>query len=571
MHSRAVRVTVALAALAAAAPAAAQRITIGAIQEERGTTLSKQVAAAVCGTYECVPRKQLITNGKVDFAKMRAKKVSGFLLGSVTRKGTSQSLWLALVRSSEKPSRTWTLPIAAGTKLDPAALDEFRNELGDLLGAGVAPLPPPAPPAPIAETRGEGQRIALGAVSGEGASAVTRQLSSALCREYQCVPRGQVVTKGKVDFAKMRQHGVAGFFFGSVTTTGMTSSLWLALTTAPNRTRSWKLPLTQTGTLSSASMAKLSEGVRAELGGGAPEVVPAAPAEAAAPVAAPPGPPTPVTEPAPAPAPAAAAAEVAAPAAAATAAPAEPAAEAKPATPERRKQYLVAAEAGAFFTSRNLSYSGAPAPLGFDMTLAGGPWVGVEFFPVSLVGSDITSGIGIIANYGTTVGLKGSAPNGTSLPSTLWWVRAGAEWRFRPMASSEFAVTPAVSYLMQRFTVSPPYAGLPNTSLSGIEGSLRFDIPVIPILSVLAGASYVYWFSEEDLVGNAQYFPSGSAWGLEAEVGLSVKVWGPLSVRGLGTYSLTTYTLTPTPATAYQSTGASDRYIGGRVTVRGEF
>ena len=565
MESRAVRLTIALAALCAAAPAAAQRISVGAIQDERGTALSKQLTGAVCDTYECVPRKQVVTSGKVDFAKMRAKKVSGFLLGSVIRKGGTPSLWIALLRTSDRPSRTWTLPVGAGTQLDPAALDEFRKELGDILVVGSVPLAlPAAPPAPEPAAL-EGKRIALGAVSGEGASPVTRQLSSALCKEYACVPRGEVVTKGKVDFAKMRKKGVAGFTFGSVTGAGATSSLWLALTTGPDRTRSWKLPLAKSGTLSPGSMALLLEGVRAELGGGEPQAAPVAPAPSAAVAAPPPPAPAPVPTPARA-APAGEAAAAAAPAAAA-AQPA-PAPEEKPA---RRRQYLVAVEAGAFFTSRSLTYSGAPAPLGYDMTLAGGPWVGVEFFPVSLVTNDIASGIGLVANYGTTVGLKGTAPTGDSLPSTLWWLRLGAEWRFRPMASSEFSVVPAVSYLMQKFTVSPPYPGLPNTSLSGIEGSLRFDIPVMPVLSVLAGASYVYWFSEEDLVGNAQYFPAGSAWGLEAEVGLSVRVWGPLSVRGLGTYSLTTYTLTPTPATAYQSTGASDRYIGGRVTVRGEF
>src|SRR5512136_1981729 len=101
MHSSLARLTVALATAAAAGPvAAAPRISIGAIQGQSGALLSTRLSDALCDIYDCVPRKKVTTGGRVDFAKMDAEKVSGFLLGSVIRKGSNPSLWLALVRDS---------------------------------------------------------------------------------------------------------------------------------------------------------------------------------------------------------------------------------------------------------------------------------------------------------------------------------------------------------------------------------------------------------------------------------------------------------------------------------------
>jgi hypothetical protein len=227
-------------------------------------------------------------------------------------------------------------------------------------------------------------------------------------------------------------------------------------------------------------------------------------------------------------------------------------------------------EVGAFVTSRSLSYSGGAAPVGYSVTAAAGPWVGVEFFPLALVTNNLASGVGVIADYGTSLGLNSTAPSGASIPTTLWWLRLGAEWRLRPFSTSEFAIIPSLSYLQQDFTLSPAYAGLPNSSLSGLESSLRLDIPVSRSLSILAGGSYVYWWSAQQLVGSTSFYSSGSAGALEAKAGLSLQVWGPLSLRGLWFYSVTSYTLGATTQ-PYLATGAKDQYVGGRLTLFGAF
>ena len=570
MNFRAMGSLTVFAVLALAAPAgAAQRISIGSVQGDRGTLLANQLSAALCDTYQCVPRKRLVTDGKVDFAKMQAHHVSGFLLGSVIRREGKTKLWVALLRRSERPSHTWTLPVGAGSKLDPDALDGLKADLKEVLGAAAVAAPvaaSAAPRGPAPETAGS-PHIVLGAVSGEGAGALSRQLFRALCEEeFSCSPRSRAVTKGKVDYAKMTENGVAGFLFGSVSRSGKSSTAWLKFTTADARSRTWKLSLTQGGTLPASSLADVAEGMRDELG-----IHPTAPPPVAVP------PPPPAAEAAPAAA-AAAAAAVAAPAAVAPPAPEPPPppapapmAKKEPPPPraeERARQYFLSVEAGGFATSRGLSYtvpSGGSAPVGYNVTLAGGPWVGAEFFPLALATTGLASGLGVFANYATSIGLKSTDASGASLSTSLWWLRAGAEWRLRFIPGFDLAIVPAVAYLTQNFTVSPSYAGLPNSNLSGVEGSLLFDIPVLRSLSLVAGGGYVYWSGQGQLVGNAAYYTSGSAYALEAEAGFSARLFGPLGLRGLWIYSSTSYTLTT--SSTYTATAAKDQYNGGRLTL----
>jgi hypothetical protein len=236
---------------------------------------------------------------------------------------------------------------------------------------------------------------------------------------------------------------------------------------------------------------------------------------------------------------------------------------------------VLTAEAGAFLAGRRLAYQGVPAGTpsalyGYQADLIGGPWLSAGFFPAALWTDDPwLGGIGLLASYGFSVGLETQAPGGGSSPSSFQVLRAGLLWRVRPVAGSGFALVPLVAYRMQSFTVDPPITGLPDSSLSGVELGLGLELP-IGIVTLLAGGGYVAWIGTADMV-SAAYFASGSAFALEAELGLSVRLLGPVSLRAVGTYSRTSYTLSQGSSAGYQATGATDQYLGGRVTVRGEF
>jgi hypothetical protein len=129
-------------------------------------------------------------------------------------------------------------------------------------------------------------------------------------------------------------------------------------------------------------------------------------------------------------------------------------------------------------------------------------------------------------------------------------------------------LVPAISYRWQSFSISPPVRGLPDSSLGGLCGSLGIEVSVAPRYTILVGGGYVKWLGLADMVGPS-YFPSGRAQALEASLGLGVAILGPLSLRALGFYSGTWYTLEASPSSPYQATGATETFFGGRLVVRG--
>ncbi len=269
MRALLVGICVELGVLAAPAlaTAATPRISLGAIQGEKGSSVSSQLQSALCTTFECVPRSEVVTKGKVDFAKMRARGVSAFLLGGVSTKGSAPKLWLALLTTSDHPSRTWSMLLWSGGRVARPALDSFVESLrAQLAGDSGVPVAAPARAAGASNAAaGVGgaapgtllapARIAVGAIQGDPSSQVSGPLRAEICGRLECVKRSQVMTHGHVDLAKMGARGAGGFLFGSVVSKGGARVLWLALiTTSEQPTSTWSLPLNAKGVLPRASL-----------------------------------------------------------------------------------------------------------------------------------------------------------------------------------------------------------------------------------------------------------------------------------------------------------------------------
>jgi len=491
------------------------------------------------------------------------------------------------VTPSLEPAFTWLLPLTRQGKLAPSSVEQVMRDLESTLAVPPPPLDePPAPtapltgliePPPVPAAAGTSpaeepprRGLAIGAILGERQRGVSRQLASALCGVYRCVPRLRVTTAGTVDFSKMDEHGVEGFLFGSVTRDG---DLWLALATAsPEPSHTWQLPLTRRGKLDPGSVEQVKRDIESALG--APSAPPAAPPM----VAAAPPPPPQAELPAPT---APMAGPVESPRAPATLveasrarAPAAAEARAVPRHERRQARWVFAAEAGTFVTNRSLSYSGAapgPTPLlrGYQGLVAG-PCLSLEVLPVSpFTDHVLLAGIGVFAEYAFSQGLE-TTVGSRSYPSTFSALDAGLEWRVRPFSSSDLALVPATSYRMQRFAVTPPFPGLPDSSLSGVAGSLRIEVPLGEAVTLLLGGSYTRWLSAKDLVGGG-FFPAGSAYALEVDAGVGVAIYGPLSLRAMGFYDTTRYALEVGPRPLYRATAAGDSQVGGRATARARF
>jgi hypothetical protein len=451
---------------------AAPRIVVPHVRSDRGGAVSRQLEAALCGSYECVAQKDAYTDGKPDFAKARRNGVAGIVFGSVTGKAPNRALWLALYTRSRKPDRTWTLALGARGLLPARALDAAVVEIERRIGpprAAPPPAPPPAPPAPA---------------------------PSARTPEPEAPPPPAPPPRA-----------------------------------AP----------------------------------------PPAPAVAAAPPSAPPR----VAEAPPArtPRPEAAPRAVSAPPSRAPAGGARPA----QSSGQEAQGPRWALELGADVTRRNLDYSGtSPAGSSPLMTMDANaiflPSVHLEVLPVAGLAREPYAGLGAFAGYRRSVGFKVKDPT-QSHSADLGRISAGVLWRLPPLTQLRLVFTPAVSYERRDMTVSGGgIAGLPDSHLRGVKIGSALFAPLGSRYALLLDAGYVVWTSSKDLVGGeVKFFPSGSAHALELEGGLSVALFGRYSARFVGEYSSTSYSLEADPTSTYRATGATDRYLGVRATIRADF
>ncbi|HTN52465.1 MAG TPA: hypothetical protein VML50_08705, partial [Anaeromyxobacter sp.] len=248
-----------------------------------------------------------------------------------------------------------------------------------------------------------------------------------------------------------------------------------------------------------------------------------------------------------------------------------------PAEPARARP-IVAIEAGVDLEGRDLSFSGtSPAgtvPLtGFHANAMAGPRLRLELFPAARAAEGFLAGMELIADYRTSVGLKvKDLATGVSHPARFSRLEAGLGWRI-PVGDG--AVTPEVTYelldVVTEAVSGAPIAGLPDAQLRGVRVAVGGEIPLGDRFGLLLSGGWIPWLQAQDLVkGSPPFFPGGSAWALEVEGGVSIVLGGPFSLRLLGQYSRTSYTLHPDPTGTYQATGATDAYFGGRAMVRVE-
>ncbi len=419
-------------------------------------------------------------------------------------------------------------------------------------------------------------RISL-AMRGDRKAVLATQLATELCGTYECVLRSRVYTGPKLDFAKVRKLKVKGVLSGVVSKKRRERVVSLALLTRPGRpAQRWHFPLTVQGTLPPESLAQLMRDLENRLGGAAPVAAPAVAVPPPVPEPLPPAaPPAPLPEERPAPPPVLAAPPPSEPPPPVSPEPAPP-----PQRPIRtreaaeagkREQWLLAVEAGYFGTKRELSYEGATggtnALTTYKVNLASSPRLHLELFPLAPMTDGPFAGIGLFADYSFSLGLT-TDPGQVSTSFSRF--DGGLVWRICPVSSSRFAIVPAVSWKILKFNVDPPIAGLPGANLRGVKAGLNLEVPVAGSFSFLLGGGYVRWLTAKDLVQGG-FFQGVSAYGIEAEVGASMALYGPISLRILGEYSTTKYRLQNPTLSTYSATGATDEYIGGRAMLRGQF
>jgi hypothetical protein len=442
--------------------------------------------------------------------------------------------------------------------------------------------------AALAQGAGTGPKVSLAPVHGDKNNAVGSQLNGELCKVYTCVPYTKVSTNKKPDWKKAKKEGVVAIFTTNIVKTKKGYTAGVALLAGSSKPKqAWSFPLTSHRNLSGLAVTQVVHETGPVLGfaedvSGVAAIAAAesarAPAAAVAtttpsspmgtasitatetmPVLPPPGAPLPGEK---------------------TLADTPVNVDATPASNlgGTRGQPMVSVELGGNFLNRALSYTpdGTPGLLTYNANIIGMLLVGVEFFPFAKTGTFL-AGLGIFGQYQFAIGLKSQQPTtGVEESSSFSMLSAGLEARIRPIKYSDFAIVIPVAFRTYNFSVdnaAAEFPGLPLQSMLGVSAGLKLEIPIGSWFLILLGGDYVFWFQKQQLIGNSNptYFPSGNAGAFEFEAGVGFYLFGPLSLRLLGEYSSTSYSFNADPTGTYTATGATDRLIGGKATLRLEF
>lgn len=428
-----------------------------------------------------------------------------------------------------------------------------------------------------------GPKLAIAPVKDDVGGAAARQLAAALCGVRECLP--DALSGPKLDLAKARKLGAAGSLVASVWTEKKGKVLSAALfTTGATPVKTWKLPLGQDGRLGQVALDQLVKDVAAVLPvAAAPKPAPAvaapaaarppppAPPPAAAPRPAPPAPP-PVAAPSPSPSPSPVSPEAAAPRPTVVSTtppgwtPAKPLGPQGPVPEHRAPRVLV--EAGLAPNHRELRYAdvgGAPVPLGVVSDQPAMPRLRVEVRPVEGLGGALYADFA----YGNGISLTSG---GRTFKATASRLEAGALWRL-PVTRT-FSLIPALAIQRETFEVGTSggvqLAAFPDQRLLGLRAGADAELWLEKTrFTLLAGLGATWWQEAGELAGSADFFPGGSAWGLSAQAGVEIALWGPLSARLLGDYAMTRWSLDP--GATYTSTWARQEVVGGRIMLRAGF
>jgi hypothetical protein len=449
-------------------------------------------------------------------------------------------------------------------------------------------------------------RISIAPVKGDKRGAVGVQLEAALCTTHRCVP-GALKGSGKARLERARRMGVKAAVFAAVKKQRRRSELAVALVSPSGRSLgSWSLPFERGLRVAPDRLEQLSDEVGQALG---ETRQPAAPAPAPEPMASAPRNPYPGDDgarpaawggrsaqarAAPAGGPAAPAGGTEVVTVPISSEPSEPqdsysssspsySAGADAYAPPRSRTATpraslagpvppaIGADAGVEAAQHSLKFpTNGTAPVGYVVNLDAVPWARLEGYPLRELGlGETMESVGLFADGAYLPGIPLSAGSKTFKMSYMRF-RLGAMMPFQ--FESGLTLRPAIAYEAESVSVRAAggarFPGLPDTRLAGPSLGLDATYPAGTRLTLLAGGRGVLWTQAGELAGNKQFFPKGSASGIDLEAGAAFKLGSMFSVRAVGFYGVTTWSLSKDPSSAYTVRSAKSESLGVRGSIR---
>lgn len=161
------------------------------------------------------------------------------------------------------------------------------------------------------------------------------------------------------------------------------------------------------------------------------------------------------------------------------------------------------------------------------------------------------------------VGLESADSAGVRYQTSAWSAFAALRVRF-PIEVEGLDVALLVGWRMQSFQVRSEAgatpSGVADMDLSALHFGVAARIPVVERLALSLDAAYLYGLDQGAL--GAQ-FPSTSTAGLQAGVGLAVRVVSKLEVRAGFELRLWSHSLGRPAGAVEADRSAEDRYLGG--------
>lgn len=408
------------------------------------------------------------------------------------------------------------------------------------------------------------QRIGIVTFTGPNAATVRNQLVTAVCDTADCVNSAKVTTGNKPDWKKAKKEAVQFFVTGAIAKKGKALALTLEVLAKPGAPKLKKaFPLGADG-LAAKTLQQAMEALKGAFGQAEAPSEPAATTPAVktepkavesrpAPAATTAPPPPPKSEPAPS--------EEPTPA---------------PTSSKSRRIPFIAIELGADLLNRSFSYVQPVTNLRrYGLTLFPMAAAKVEFYPLALSRQDVLGGLGLEASVGFAPWLRSRRESAMDevYPTSTLRLDAGLSWRIMPVKTLNLSLIPLVGIRYHTFTVGPNAMGtrldlLPNLAYLGLRAGLGFELGLAEDAFFLFGRFTVLpVFSSGEII-SASFFPRGSNLGLDGQVGVGVRLFGPLQIRAA--FDFTRYGLTfRTEATdAFVAQGAVDQYLGGTVALR---
>ncbi len=245
----------------------------------------------------------------------------------------------------------------------------------------------------------------------------------------------------------------------------------------------------------------------------------------------------------------------------------------------KQKPKFLVIEAGAEVLTRKLEYTQVATSnlRRYDLPIYGQLAFGLEFYPLALIRDDLLAGLGVEFGIGLAPWLQSRLASITEpFPTSTLRIDAGVRFNIAPIKSFPLTFTPYLGVRAHSFTVGAlpdgrRLDGLPNIAVVGLRVGLQVDIPVVPRwLNLFGRFGIIPIFGAGEIISPA-YFPNGSAFGLEANAGLGVRVLPFMQIRASFEFARYGLTFTTQPTDPYVAAGASDTYLGGKACMRFSF